>query len=178
MKNLVLYTSKYGSTKQYAQWIGEALHCPVDEFANLDHYDLNDVDTIICGEGVYAGRLKSPKSLQEIIRKYPDKNYVFFLVGLADANDAENRDRLYADLKKYLDDDIEKIKVFFLRGAIDYSKLSFMDRSMMWMLYQTLKHKPKDELPEDAQQAIETYGKKVDFVDKAAIKPIIDYIHA
>ena len=120
MKNLVFYKSQYGSTKEYAQWISEDLDCPVDDFANMDKYDIQEYDAIIFGEGIYAGKLNSPKRIKEIIRKYPQKTYAFFLVGLADMTDVENTNKLYADLEQYMGDDIKKIKVFFLRGAIDY----------------------------------------------------------
>lgn len=177
MKNLVLFKSKYGSTKQYADFISKALNCPMDDFSNLNNYDLENFDSIIVGEGVYAGKLKTPKVLKEIIRKYPNKNYIFYLVGLANMDDEENTNRLYADIKKYLGDDIKKIKVFFLRGSIDYSKLSVKHSFMMWLLYQSLKHKPEDKLPKDGREVINTYGKKVDFIDEATIKPIVDYLN-
>ena len=71
---------------------------------------------------------------------------------------------------------IEKVKVFFLRGILDYSKLNFKHKSMMWMLVKYLKTKSEEELPKDADQLIETYGKKVSFIDRNSIKPLIDYV--
>jgi len=47
---------------------------------------------------------------------------------------------------------------------------------MMWMLVNYLKTKSEEELPKDADQLIETYGKKVSFIDRNSIKPLIDYV--
>lgn len=113
MKSLILYRSQYGSTEQYAHWIQEALSSQADHFDNLEKYDIQDYDLIIVGEGVYAGQLKTPKQLIPIIEKYPDKKFIFFMVGIADMEEQENREKLYNDLAKAMGPVIEKTKVFF-----------------------------------------------------------------
>jgi len=175
MKSLILYRSQYGSTEQYAHWIQEALSSQADHFDNLEKYDIQDYDLIIVGEGVYAGQLKTPKQLIPIIEKYPDKKFIFFMVGIADMEEQENREKLYSDLAKAMGPVIEKTKVFFLRGVLDYSKLNFKHKTMMWMLVNYLKRKPEKDLPKDADQLISTYGKKVSFIDKNSIEPLIKY---
>ncbi len=49
MPILVLYKSKYGSTKQYAQWIGEALQAPVRSVDDVRDAELKDATTVIIG---------------------------------------------------------------------------------------------------------------------------------
>lgn len=175
MKSLILYHSQYGSTEQYAHWIKEELSSQSDCFDNLKKYDIEEYDLIIVGEGVYAGQLKTPKRLIPIIEKYPDKRFIFFMVGIADMEDQENREKLYHDLAKAMGPAVEKTKVFFLRGVLDYSKLNFKHKTMMWLLVNYLKRKPEKDLPKDADQLISTYGKKVSFIDKNSIKPLIRY---
>ena len=175
MKSLILYHSQYGSTEQYAHWIKEELSSQSDCFDNLKKYDIEEYDLIIVGEGVYAGQLKTPKRLIPIIEKYPDKRFIFFMVGIADMEDQENRKKLYHDLAKAMGPAVEKTKVFFLRGVLDYSKLNFKHKTMMWLLVNYLKRKPEKDLPKDADQLISTYGKKVSFIDKNSIKPLIRY---
>lgn len=176
MKSLILYRTIYGSTKQYAKWIQEELSSQLDCIDNITKYNIDDYNPIIVGEAVYAGQLKTPKHLIPIIEKYPNKTFIFFIVGIADMEDKENRDKLYSDLAKAMGPSIEKVKVFFLRGILDYSKLNFKHKSMMWMLVKYLKTKSEEELPKDADQLIETYGKKVSFIDRNSIKPLIDYV--
>ena len=181
MKSIIFYRSQYGSTKQYAQWIGEELSAEgfssqCDSYENSGKYNIQDYDLVIFGEGVYAGTFKTPEYLISITEKYPDKKYIFFIVGIADMEDRENREKLYSDLAKAMGPAIEKIKVFFLRGVLDYSKMNFKHKTMMWMLVKFLKKKPREELPKDADKLIDTYGGKVSFIDKNSIKPLVEYV--
>ena len=87
----------------------------------------------------------------------------------------ENREKLYCDLAKAMGPAIEKTKVFFLRGVLDYSKLNLKHKTMMWMLVNYLKRKPEKDLPKDGDKLISTYGKTVNFIDRNSIKPLIRY---
>ncbi|NMA00459.1 MAG: hypothetical protein GX924_05440 [Clostridiaceae bacterium] len=175
MKSLILYRSLYGSTEQYAHWIQEELSAQADSFENVEKYNLEDYDLIIVGEAVYAGQFMTPKQLIPLVEKFPDKKFIFFLVGIADMEDQENREKLYSDLAKAMGPIIEKIKVFFLRGVLDYSKLSFKHRTMMWLLVKFLKRKSEKDLPKDADKLISSYGQKINFIDKNAIEPLVRY---
>ena len=35
METLITYKSHYGSSKQYAKWLGEALHCEVKDLKEV-----------------------------------------------------------------------------------------------------------------------------------------------
>ena len=54
-KTAVVYGSVYGSTKQYAQWIADALSADLYENKSLDISVLDPYDIIIYGGGLYAG---------------------------------------------------------------------------------------------------------------------------
>ncbi len=57
MKKLVVYTSKYGSTAQYARWISEDVHadlCPTLE-CNVER--LHEYDTVIFGGYLHMGKI-------------------------------------------------------------------------------------------------------------------------
>ena len=43
------------------------------------------------------------------------------------------------------------------------------------MLCQTMKKKGYDNLSEEDQLMLDTYGKKIDFSDQSTIKPLVDY---
>lgn len=67
-------------------------------------------------------------------------------------------------------------KIFHLRGAIDYDQLGFKHRTMMKMFHSMMLKKPESELTADAKAMLETYGKKVDFVDFDALNPIVELV--
>jgi len=66
--------------------------------------------------------------------------------------------------------------IFHLRGGIDYSKLNFKHKTMMKMLYHSLKNKPVESLTQEDKALIETYNTKVDFVDYDSLKQIVEVI--
>lgn len=91
---------------------------------------------------------------------------ILVTVGLADVNNKENTNNIKASLEKQLEKDIYKNSlIFHLRGGIDYSKLNFKHKTMMKMLYHSLKNKPIESLTQEDKALIETYNTKVDFVD-------------
>ena len=49
MNAIVLYKSKYGSTKTYAKWIAKELSCEAKEAKGVKIDDLLSYDTIIYG---------------------------------------------------------------------------------------------------------------------------------
>ena len=51
MNAIVIYKSKYGSTKAYAEWIAEALSCQAVEAKSVKADDLLAYDTIVYGGG-------------------------------------------------------------------------------------------------------------------------------
>ena len=54
MNPIVIYKSKYGSTKAYAEWISEELNCRAIDVKTVKIADLTEYDTIIYGGGLYA----------------------------------------------------------------------------------------------------------------------------
>ena len=68
----------------------------------------------------------------------------------------------------------DKAQIFHLRGGIDYSKLSFLHKKMMGMLYKKLKNIPEEERDAETSGLIETYNKQVDFVDLDTLTPVME----
>ena len=54
MKGIILYTSKYGATKRYADWLAEETGFGCMETGKATIGDVRDCDTIILGGGIYA----------------------------------------------------------------------------------------------------------------------------
>ena len=54
MKPIVIYKTKYGSTKEYGEWIAEDLGCSAVDAKSVKVSDLLAYDTIIYGGGLYA----------------------------------------------------------------------------------------------------------------------------
>ncbi|MFD6813625.1 hypothetical protein [Enteractinococcus coprophilus] len=68
---------------------------------------------------------------------------------------------------------LQHLKLFHLRGAIDYSKLNLMHRVMMAMRVRPLKKKDPTLLTAEERHMLDTDGKAVNFMERSAIDPII-----
>lgn len=177
-KKVVVYQSKYGSTKKYAEWISKELSCDLYERNAIKADDLIGYDTIIYGGGLYAGGVSGINLIVKSFDRLKDKNLLLFTCGLADPNDADNISHIRKSLMKVLSPEMQKkIVVYHLRGGIDYSKLGIIHKSMMTMLHKMIAKKDDSTLKEEDRQILDTYGQIVDFTDKTTIEPILEFVH-
>ena len=70
----------------------------------------------------------------------------------------------------------EKAKIFHLRGGIDYSKLNFGHKTMLRLLYNSIKNLSEEKQTAEDKAMIETYNKKVNFIDFSSLDDIIHEI--
>lgn len=174
---VVIYKSKYGFTKKYAEWIAQELDADIKEAAQTKPADLKSYDVIIYGGGLYAGGVSGISLLTKSFNIIKDKSLYLFTVGAADVTDEKNISNIQTGLQKVLSPEMQKqIKIFHFRGGIDYLKLNFVHRTMMVMLLNMLKKKPESELLSEDKLMIETYGQTVDFSDRSTITPLVQAI--
>ncbi len=177
-KTVVVFQSKYGSSKQYAQWIAEELSCDILNRETIKPTDLESYHTIIFGGGLYAGGVSGIDLFTKNFDKLCHKNLILFTCGLADPTDTSNTDHIKKSLGKVLTAQMQdKIKMFHLRGAIDYKKLGVIHKAMMAMLHKMIAKKEPNSLRKEDKEMLATYGKSVSFMDKATIMPIVNYVH-
>lgn len=173
----MLYRSKYGATRQYAHWLATELWCDAIDARKIRTEDLENYDTIIYGGPVYAGGVTGVKFLRQDIEDLGTKNLVLFTCGLSDPEDEKNRRHIRDELSKTLSDTvIAHIKIFHLRGAINYKKLRPHHKIMMAMMNRSIAKKDPSSRTEEDRQFLATYGQAVDFKDKDSIRPIVEYI--
>ena len=168
MKTIVVYRSKTGYTKKYAQWIAEELNCDIKENASLS--DIMGYDTVICGGGMYIGSMNGIKLITGNLEKLSGKKLILFAVGSNPGREEE----LTPFWNKALTADQQKtIRHFYLRGGFDFSKLGTGDKILMSMLkkrLQSLENPTEDDLG-----LLAAYDDPVDFSDKENIRELIAY---
>ncbi len=167
MKLAVIYASKYGSTKDYATWIAQALDAPLFQGSALKGPDLAQYDLVIYGGGLYGGKINGI----ELVTKNPCPPLVLFTVGMMEGG-AETLEKILAqNLPEGLR---ERTKAFHLRGELDYGKLSLVHRGMMAAFVKMLKG--KKEKSEEVKAIIAGYGGHMDYRDQATIAPLVNYV--
>lgn len=176
-KTVVIYESKYGSTRRYAEWIAEALSCSFFDKAIFSPEDFSNYDVVIYGGGLYAGGVSGIKLLTKNWKLLQDRHVVLFTCGIADPTLPENVANIRASLSKILSPDkMEHLHLFHLRGSMDYSRLSFVHKSMMAMLRKMLLKKKEDTRTDEERLLLDTYGTNIDFIDKDSIQPIVRHV--
>ncbi|WP_042678895.1 flavodoxin domain-containing protein [Anaerosalibacter massiliensis] len=173
-KIAVVYKSKYGSTKKYAQWIAEESKVDLFEHSQVDIKKLMEYDTIVYGGGLYASGIAGISVITKNYKALKDKRIIVFTVGLA----STDRKEVFSPIieKNFSKEMSDGIKFFHLRGGIDYKKLGFIHKSMMAMLKTVISKKDSQELSDDDRELLATYGKKVDFTDKSTLKPLLLFL--
>lgn len=172
-KILVIYKSKYGSTKQYADWIANDLKADLLDASMVKLNDLLKYDIIIFGGFLHAVGISGVKIITDNFKKIMDKKIIVFAVGCS----PEREDAIsHISSNNFTDEMKGKISFFYLRGAFNYEKLDFVDKMMMKALKLKLERKSKENLDEDSKGLLACYDNPVDWADKSAIIPIIQCI--
>lgn len=175
MKAVVIYKSKTGFTKKYAEWITEDLSADIFDVSKININMLNEYDTVIYGGSLYAVGINGVKLITQSIDKLKDKKIVVFATGASPSREEvinEVRDKNFTkEQQKY-------IKFFYLRGGFNYSKLNLFDQILMTLLKWKIKSKKQEELTTDEIGMLAVYDKPVNFTRKENIAEIINYVNS
>ena len=115
-KIVVIYKSKYGSTKKYAEWIAKSVNGELLENKNIKGEALDKYDTIVYGGGLYAGGIAGVKLIKNNINKLKGKKVIVFAVGTA----PEKEEHIEHFMKHNFDEEMkEKLNIFFFYFIIN-----------------------------------------------------------
>lgn len=170
MKAVVVYKSKTGYVKRYAEWISEALGCEVLENKRLKAADLQKYDMIILGGGLYAGSINGFDFLKRNFDSLKEKQIILWTTGL---NPGREEDMAPIWMRTLTEDQRAKCKTFYLRGGIDFNKLRGMDKWMM-KIFCAMLRKKKNPTEEDIGM-LSVCERPQNFMERKNITPLIDY---
>ena len=167
----VVYRSKSGYTKKYAEWLAEALSCDRIEATDICANDLLSYRTIIYGGGLYMSGIQGLKRFLKMMDKVADINLIVFAVGATPVRQATT-DELFA--LNFTPEQQKKIAFFYLRGGFEYARLTRIDKVLMTLLKVKLKN-TKNPSPDD-KGLLAAYEHPMDFTRKDKIAPIVAYV--
>ena len=138
MKAIIIYSSQYGATRDYANWIGEDLKIDSVSVKNFNVKEIANYDTIILGSSIAAYKLTISNWLNKNWDKLREKKLYLFTVSGADPINQKNK------IKEFISNSISKeisdnIKIFSFGGRMVFKKLPFMIRIMMHLVKNTQK---------------------------------------
>ena len=161
MNGAIFFSGEYGSTEQYANWIGEATGFPVFNIEDANA-DPTMYDFLILGSSIVYFRLKIRKWIKVNLSELEANSKILYSV--SGAGPSAKLDRWVASsLPSKLASHMEHVA---LRGRLDHTKVSWWVRQILWMgsLFN----------PDPDARKDERYG--FDYVDKASIEPILKLI--
>lgn len=176
MNSIIIYGSHYGTTKQYAEELSKRTNIKAISFKKFNQ-QINDYDNIIYLGALYAGGVLGMSKTLKKLNNISNKKILIATVGLSDPTDEVNKNNIRNNIKNQIPKEVlEKAKIFHLRGGIDYSKLNFAHKTMMKLLYNAVKNLPNEKQIAEDRAMIETYNKKVNFIDFSSLDKIANEI--
>lgn len=173
MNAIVIYKSKYGSTKKYAEWIAEELSCELRDAKDVKIEDLIKYDTIIYGGGLYAEVIAGVHLITKNIDKLSDKKLIVYSTGITPISCREYYDTLVMDKNFKTQEMREKIKVYNFLGKMVLDELSVVHRTAIKTLKKIMSG--KENPSEMEKMLIDLCDADGDFTDKSAIYDLTQY---
>ena len=172
MNAIVIYRSKYGSTKQYAEWIAEELGCEVRDAKGMKAAELLSYDTIICGGGLYAEVIAGVTLITKNFDMLSDKKLIVYTTGLTPIECREYYDKLVIE-KNFKNGEQEKIRIFNFLGKMIIEELSFPHRAALKTLKKIMSGKQNPT--EMEKLLIHLCDVSEDMTDRNAIGELVAY---
>lgn len=173
MSSIVVYKSKYGSTKAYAEWIAEELGCKTVNAKEVKIEDLLEYDTIVYGGGLYAEVIAGVNLITKNIEKLKGKKIAVYSTGITPLDCREYYDGEVLD-KNFKGNSRDHIKVFNFMGRMILSELTPVHRAAIKTLKKIMS--AKENPTEMEKLLIKLCDADGDFTDKNAIYELVDYV--
>ena len=154
MKGIILYKSKYGSMKKYAEWISEETGFPCIETDKARVEQLADCDVVLLGGGIYSAGISG----------------IYFL--------KRHIDELKHIARLNFRDKLEGIPYFYCRGAWDYQTMNDIDKFLCRTLLDAVSRKDPEGYEPWEKALVEAGLERRDWTDKKYIQPIIEAINS
>ena len=166
---IVVYQSKYGSTRKYAQWLETLIDCDCVSVDDLKKKELPYYDNIIFGGGIHAGGITGINLIKKNYKKIHDKNIIIFAVGIDDRKDETIKELKYINYNKKM----EKIPLFFCPGAYDPFKIKGFDKWLITKVRNMIMRKPVVQREDSEVELVKRIDNGGDWTDKKFLEPII-----
>lgn len=174
MNGVILYQSKYGATKKYADWLSEKTGFCCIETKKAKADKIADYDVIVLGGGIYASGIAGISFLKKNIDALKGKKIVVFCCGAS-----PYEEKAFQEIVRYnMKDKLSSVPCFYCRGAWDMDSMTFKDRTLCNMLRKVVSKKDPDEYEIWEKALMAADDKKCDWTDKEYLNPILDFINS
>lgn len=166
MKVCIIYHSKTGFSRRYAQWLAEELGCQPTPYRERGRINLPEYGIIVLLGGLYAGKMSGLPWLKKQLPQLAGKRVAAVAVGCAPVEEnpglPESMEKLFGDTPQ--------IRGFYCQGGLDYEHMGTVDRAMMAMLRSFLKRKG------DQPEMLEGISHSFDGTNRSYLEPVLAWI--
>jgi len=166
-KTILIYFSKTGFTKRYAEWIAEELSCRLVPFSDRKTVSLSDYDTILFGSSFHAGLIRELNWFKKQLPALTGKKIAVFATG---GMPASAPDIPKAFEQNFTASERKVLRTFYLPGGMCYEKIGFGDKLMMSVFCKMIKKKEGAD-----SEMYRMISGSYDISDRTQISPIIEY---
>lgn len=171
-KGIILYQSKYGSTKKYAEWLKQERNYVIAETKKAEISYLKSFDTIVLGGGVYASGIAGLQFLKKNINRLSGRKIAVFAVGASPYDEKAIQQIREMHFKEAL----RNVPLFYCRGAWDEDRMTFGDRMLCKMLQKVVAKQNPEEYEPWQKALMSAAGGKCDWTDKEYLAPLLAYL--
>lgn len=173
MNGIILFQSKYGATRKYADWLSEETGFSSIETNKANIMDITQFDTIILGGGIYASGISGLSFLKKNIGTLVNKKVIVFCCGAS-----PYEENAFQQIRNHnMKDKLSNIPFFYCRGSWNMDTMSFKDRTLCNILRKVVSKKNPDEY-EIWEKALMAAGdEKCDWTDAKYLQPIIEELN-
>ena len=172
MNGIVIYRSKYGAARKYAQWIAERTGFVLKDIVDVRQKDILEAENVVVGFGVYASQLPGVNFLSRNHKDLIGKRVFIYACGATPYD--EDYVRTLHD--NSLTGPLEPLPLFYMRGAFDINSMSFMDRQMCRMLIGAVRRKePSDREPWE-KALLEAGDRPKDWTSEEQLEELLEAI--
>lgn len=169
MKAAVVYNSKTGFTRRYAQRIARQTGADCYELRQAKRMNFGKYDAIVFGGWACAGSIRGLNWFKANMNKWKGRKLVVFSVGASPADSPDIKTSLS---KNFSREELEQVELFYCPGGLNYEKMSLGYRLLMKAFVSALKRKKNKTSFE--KRAAEVMSSSYDISDEAYIQGIVD----
>lgn len=168
---IVVYRSKTGFTRKYAEWIAEELECECVPFESVTHEQLARYRSVVIGGCVRYEAVDAAKQIADMIAGLPD--VVLFIVGATPMTDRKATGymlkRTYNKSEKF-----RFVPHFYLQGGLNIKELGAVERMLIRLMVLIIKcmQKATPEMKEVASRM----SHSADYSNRSNICALVEYV--
>lgn len=170
MKTIVLYQSKNGATKQYAEDIARGISCEVLPLKKFRWKRIDEYDTIVFGGWVMGGQIQGLNDFLLHWDAMSEKNVLVFSVGMS-FKTPQSRQQLIDSNVLYP----YHIRFYQFRGSFDYSKLGPIQKVLINTSLRAMANNP--DSADDVAMLENLKTTPIQIYDEEAMNKILSVLH-